>query len=117
MTISPMHLTTYLNSPTPVPRNLQITQRGWEDVLDCPGRTLHSGNSAFLTLSNEPAPTSYSKAMQSQDNEEWSAAILQELMSLEQRGTFTIVPKSSVPKDRQPIGSKWVFENKYDLTG
>jgi hypothetical protein len=104
-------------SPLEIPQNLQITQWGWEDVLDCPGRTTRSGNSAFLTRSNEPAvaPTSYPKAMQSQDKEEWSDAILQELMSpiLKALNAKTLSPKVntkhfySIEKESTPTSNRY----------
>jgi hypothetical protein len=44
----------------------------------------------------------------------WKDALLSELQSLKNTGTFLIIP---IPKDRQVIRSRWVLRKKLDTKG
>lgn len=45
---------------------------------------------------------------------EWRGAMLQEYKALEKNGTWTIV---ELPKDKRPIGCRWVYKVKYKVDG
>lgn len=53
----------------------------------------------------------YDRAMKRPDHECWKEAILTEISSLNNMRTWTI---TDLPKERKPIGSKWIFRIKRD---
>ena len=59
-------------------------------------------------------PNTYKQAMKSNDAELWQQAAEEEINSLNANGTWDIVP---LPKDRKPIGSRWVFRVKRNADG
>ena len=59
-------------------------------------------------------PNTYNQAMKSPDAELWQKAAEEEINSLNANGTWDIVP---LPKDRQAIGSRWVFRVKRNSDG
>jgi len=59
-------------------------------------------------------PDSYEEAIDSVDRDEWQAAMQDELNSITSVGTFELVPP---PRDRKPIGSKWVYRVKRTSSG
>ena len=44
----------------------------------------------------------------------WREAIMKEITDMEQRGVWDVVDNSDVPRNRKPIGCRWVFELKRD---
>ena len=48
------------------------------------------------------------------DNESWIEAMNEEIELIEKKRTWTLVPR---PKDRNVIGTKWVFRNKLNEEG
>ena len=68
--------------------------------------------STFLTTGEDPE--SYKEAIDSVDRNEWQAAMDSEMDSIASVGTFELVPP---PRDRKPIGCKWVFCVKRDASG
>ena len=59
-------------------------------------------------------PKTLEEAQASQDWPEWQKAIKTELDQLENMGTWEL---DDAPKDRKPIGNKWVFLKKYNKEG
>jgi hypothetical protein len=68
--------------------------------------------SSFLATGEEPK--SYREAINSVDRDEWEAAIQAEMESIMSIGTFELVHP---PRDRKPIGAKWVFKVKRNAAG
>jgi endo-beta-N-acetylglucosaminidase D len=54
-------------------------------------------------------PLSYTDAMQLSDSSEWQRAMDDEMSSLVENGTWTLVDK---PSDRLIVNSKWVYKTK-----
>ena len=48
------------------------------------------------------------------ENESWIEAMNEEIEQIEKNGTQTLVPR---PKDKNVIGTKWVFKNKLNEDG
>ena len=59
-------------------------------------------------------PNTYNQAIKSADAELWMEAMDSEMKSLNENRTFTIIP---LPKDRKPVGSRWVYAIKTDPDG
>jgi hypothetical protein len=59
-------------------------------------------------------PKTYKQAINCQESDEWKKAMQQEIDSINQHETWTLV---DLPKDRIAIGSKWVFKIKTDIHG
>ena len=56
-------------------------------------------------------------ALESPQSKEWKKALNEEYQSLVENNTWTLVPASSVPKDRKPLTNKVVFKTKYNADG
>ena len=67
---------------------------------------------AYLTTGEDPE--SYEEAISSVDRDEWQAAMQAEMEAITSVGTFELVPP---PRDRKPIGCKWVYRVKRDASG
>ena len=62
---------------------------------------------AFVnTISSVVEPTTYAQAIQ---DPKWREAMNHELIALENKKTWLLVP---LPSSQRPIGSKWVFRIK-----
>ena len=61
-----------------------------------------------------PDPKTYKEAMQSEDAEQWNAAMLAEFNWHLENGTWEVV---ELPDGQKAIGSKWVYEKKYNADG
>ena len=57
---------------------------------------------------------SHTEALQSPQSEEWKNAEAEEIMSLENRGTWEVVPR---PKGVNVVSCKWVYQVKYGANG
>ena len=62
-------------------------------------------------------PSSYREAVTSADAHHWLEAIKAELDALDRNKTWEFVDRTSIPKDRQPIGCRWVFKRKLHPDG
>lgn len=69
---------------------------------------------ASTSLATGEDPESYEEAINSVDGDEWQAAMQAEMESILSVGTYELVPP---PRDRKPIGSKWVYRVKRDSSG
>jgi hypothetical protein len=56
-------------------------------------------------------PTNFEEASQEED---WIRAMNEEMDQIEKKNTWELVPR---PKNRNVIGSKWVFKNKMNEKG
>lgn len=67
---------------------------------------------AFVTnLSTIEIPNTIQEAL---NHSEWKKAIEEEIQALEKNGTWEI---SNLPKGKQPVGCKWIFNVKYNANG
>ena len=57
-------------------------------------------------------PSSFQKAVKSDERQEWMDAMSMEMESLHKNCVWELVPK---PKDRKFISSKWVFRKKESI--
>ena len=48
------------------------------------------------------------------DNESWIEAMIEEIEQIKGNMTWTLVPR---PKDKNVIGTKWIFRNKLNEDG
>lgn len=64
-------------------------------------------------------PTHYNETMQENCSEfrEWEAAMNEEIASMNRFDVFDEVTLSSIPRDRQVLGCKWVYKRKRDKDG
>ena len=69
---------------------------------------------AFYTANLPSDPTSLRDALESPQSKEWKKALKEEYQSLVENNTWTLVPASSVPKDRKPLTNKVA---KYNADG
>jgi transposase len=70
-------------------------------------RPAHLEDYAMIATGIEPI--SYTEAMQSSDSSNWQHAMYDEMSSLMENGTWTLVNK---PRDRPIVNSKWVYKIK-----
>ncbi|KAH9113223.1 hypothetical protein LEN26_000145 [Aphanomyces euteiches] len=70
-------------------------------------------NSAIVA-SSVPIPRTFTEAMNSEQGEEWRAAIEKELDSIKSHGTWKYV---EAPIDRKPLKTTWVFRVKENSDG
>jgi hypothetical protein len=59
-------------------------------------------------------PTTFEEAIRSEEKEEWTKAMENEMNSLEENKTWELV---ELPKGKKAIGSKWVYKVKVDSSG
>ena len=64
-----------------------------------------------LVMSTNREPSSYSEAI---NFSEWRKAMTEEIRAFEQNETWEIVDP---PRDKKPIGCRWVFKVKYNANG
>ena len=65
-------------------------------------------------LLDHDKPTNYEEAMMSPDSVKWLEAMKSEMGSMYENKVSTLV---DLPKDRQAIENKWIFEKKTDTDG
>lgn len=65
-------------------------------------------------IENEDEPQSYREAVTCKQKSFWIDAMKEELRSLQENETWNLV---EAPKDRKPIGCKWVFKLKRNSVG
>ena len=67
---------------------------------------------AFVSETDDP--TSVEEAMQSKEANEWKKAMQEELKTLQENNTWTVVEK---PEERDVVECKWVFKKKISENG
>lgn len=77
-----------------------------------PSNPRHRGNIALFSLYNEPQTLQEAKS--SPDWDKWQQAMTEEIQSLEENRTWTIVDK---PSNVKPIKAKWIFKLKLNTDG
>ncbi len=75
---------------------------------------LSETNSSNTELSEICEPKTYKQAISSHDKEKWIKAMSEELTSIKENKTWSLV---DLPHGKSPIGCKWVFKLKKDATG
>jgi hypothetical protein len=76
-----------------------------------PERKLHSPEQRHLALLSTVEPNSFEEA---NTDEHWIKAMEEELDQIEKNETWELVPR---PKNKNVIGTKWVFRNKLNEDG
>lgn len=71
-------------------------------------------NVAESFISEIEEPESYTAAIKSLDSEKWNKAIQEEMESLLENNTWSLV---NLPKNRRAIGNRWVFKIKCAANG
>lgn len=64
-----------------------------------------------MSVSPNDFPRSLKEAEASAEWLEWKRAMDEEIHTIQEMGTYTL---EDLPKEREAIGSKWVFSKKYD---
>ena len=64
-----------------------------------------------------PTPTTYDEAINGEFAIRWKASMQQEISTLLKHRTWDLVPRSSVPRGRRPLKSKWVYRIKFAKDG
>ena len=94
------------------PRLRQPTMRYSPTFLVC--NVLDNVEAKTSSPDYPPDPENLEQAKSDPNWPEWLDAIMSELTSLMEKGTFEMVPKTP---DIRPISAKWVFKRKYDAFG
>ena len=68
----------------------------------------------YTQASSVNEPRSHTEALRSPQSEEWKNAEAEEITSLENRGTWEVVPR---PKGVNVVSCKWVYRVKYGANG
>ena len=71
-------------------------------------------NSVQALVSNLAVVKIPNNIQEAWENPDWRKAIRDEMHALEKNGTWEVVPK---PKEKVPVGCKWVFTIKYKVDG
>lgn len=71
-------------------------------------------NSNYMALFCEYTPSTFKEASNSNDKDQWYAAMREEINSLNENHTWNLV---KLPDNRKAIGNKWVFKIKEDEKG
>ncbi|SJL06711.1 uncharacterized protein ARMOST_10053 [Armillaria ostoyae] len=67
-----------------------------------------------MPVSPNDFPRSLKEAKAEAEWPEWKRAMDEEIHTIQEMGTYTL---EDLPKEREAIGSKWVFSKKYDENG
>jgi len=73
-------------------------------------KPLRYDNSAFFVI--EYDPVNFKEAVESQNSEKWIEAMNNEMESLQQNETWSLV---KLPKDRTIVNCGWVYKTKYNV--
>jgi hypothetical protein len=77
-------------------------------------RLLHSTKSNCCICLSEDEPLTYKQAIESENHEEWRTAMEEELHSLKENNTWTLV---NLPQNREALSNKWVYKIKKKVDG
>lgn len=82
-----------------------------------PREDVHKAYHAFPVPSTNPVePNTIKQALKSPDAHHWLTASQEELSTHSKNNTWSIVNVSEVPKDRRPVGCRWVYRRKYNAS-
>ena len=65
-----------------------------------------------MNLNKVKEPENYYKVKNDPYEKEWRIAMNDEISSLEWNGTWKLISKEEIPKDRRLIKCKWVYKIK-----
>ena len=103
----PPHLDEYVTDFTNTNNN--------DETVDTADYVQNHENVTFcFRASSVVVPKTYKQAMASDDAERWKEAMDDEMNSLHQNNTYTLVPP---PKDKQIVGGRWVYSVKVEPNG
>jgi len=84
----------------------QVQKYGFDEPLKHYGK--HNVVAYALSVEDDE-PITFTQAVSDPDRQSWSAAMEEEMESLEKNRTWDLVP---LPKGKRAIGCKWVFKKK-----
>ena len=67
-----------------------------------------------MNIADNTDPNSFKDALSDPNKEEWENAMKNEIESLKQNNVWDLV---ELPKNRKPIGCKWIFKTKFNAVG
>lgn len=95
-----------------------------EDPIKILATKLHTeanalGQSQFAcsTQLDVEEPETCNRAMQGLNAAQWSQAMIEELDSLHENNTWTLIPKEEMQAGHRALGEKWVYKVKRDVEG
>ena len=102
-------------------------QQSNDEVLFLPNSSrkvrVRFGSSVFEVLEVDlsdgklPVPEHYADAIKGVYKEKWLASMLKEITDLAKHGTWEYVSRSTLPRGRKPLKSRWVYTIKYHRDG
>ena len=66
---------------------------------------------------DDSEPKNYKQAMQSEEWNQWDKAMTEEMISLVSKGTWEVIEKKSLPKNRKALRNMWIYKKKKDKHG
>lgn len=131
-TVQPLRRSTRQTRPTPALvaaqetlQREQAAREGGEDWAadgDPPTALLAEGPYGYLSSldidgqdKDVKVPKTYTEAMKRPDL--WQPAMDEELKIMDERGVFELIDEAKVPKDKNIVGCRWVYANKYNAEG
>ena len=97
--------------PQPHPLRRSTRERKQPERFGC---SMLDSSCAFALITNTDEPRSVNKALGMEDVGSQIEAMDDEMASLEKNKTWDLVP---LPKERKPVGFKWVFKKKFCADG
>ena len=102
--------------------NIEIISKPMETYHDTIGKIQRERNPTtrlkqyltFISEENNDDPLTVKEALSSLDSNKWVEAIEEELDSIIKNNVCKLV---DLPKDRKPIGNKWILKRKYKSDG
>ena len=78
-------------------------------------QTVNYSNSPLdILYMGDDDPLTWKEARESENADKWKQAYLEELQSLKNHKVYELVPSSTLPQGRKPLGCKPVFKLKRD---
>ena len=113
--VIPERRSTRVRNPPPHLNDYVTEINNTDDNVDTADYFQNHENVTFcFRASSVVVPKTYKQAMASDDAERWKEAMDDEMNSLHQNNTYTLVPP---PKDKQIVGGRWVYAVKVEPSG
>ena len=89
------------------PEYLDAYETEYDDYSDCLSKMNHT--SIHYCYKMAAIPNTFQEAMSSPDSHRWKSAMDEEVSTLQENNTYTLI---KLPKDKSVIGGRWVFDVK-----
>ena len=109
-----MALTVCKSRNTLIPTSIELDHFAPEGDLTAADVAYLSTVKLYTQVSSVNEPRSHTEAMRSDQSDHWKTAEVEEIASLEGRGTWETVPR---PKSTNVVSCKWVYRVKYGANG